>query len=277
MTGNPKVLHDVPADKLLRLKTHKLGRHYHKVPIFIKESSSKHPRIIADYFLRNFRITLELIQVNVHEDCPREPALRLCSPLGRIGFSIDRALLAEVLESYYGGTALAGELPPPNTSELRLGERLGKEVADLFGRMLLGGKSIGALERYENAYEEVHWEYVAEFRYQTPSGLQGSLFLFLDPDVVDELTSQVNDRPAPRQACDPVAQIKQLPLHLDCVLASLQMSLADVLALRPGDILMTRLREPVEVCINQHPLFRGSIFEESGSLFLTSLESVKNP
>lgn len=169
MTGNPKVLHDVPADQLLRLKTHKLGRHYHKVPIFIKESSSKHPRIIADYFLRNFRITLELIQVNVHEDCSHEPALRLISPLGRIGFSIERPLLAEVLECYYGGTALAGELPPPNTSEQRLGERLGKEVADLFARMLLGGKSIGPLERYENAYEEVQWEYVAEFRFQAPA------------------------------------------------------------------------------------------------------------
>lgn len=65
-------------------------------------------------------------------------------------------------------------------------------------------------------------------------------------------------------------------MRLDCVLASLQMSLADVLALRPGDILVARLQEPVDVCINQHPLFRGSIFEESGSLFLTSLESVKN-
>jgi len=276
MTGNPKVLHDVPADQLLRLKTHKLGRHYHKVPIFIKESSSKHPRIIADYFLRNFRITLELIQVNVHEDCSHEPALRLISPLGRIGFSIERPLLAEVLECYYGGTALAGELPPPNTSEQRLGERLGKEVADLFARMLLGGKSIGPLERYENAYEEVQWEYVAEFRFPAPSGLQASLFLFLDPDLVDELTSQVNGRPAPRPDCDPLDQIRQLPVRLDCVLASLQMSLVDVLALRPGDILVARLQEPVDVCINQHPLFRGSIFEESGSLFLTSLESVKN-
>lgn len=277
MTGNPKVLHDVPADKLLRLKTHKLGRHYHKVPIFIKESSSKHPRILADYFLRNFRITLDLIQVQVHEECACEPTLRLLTPLGRLGFSIERPLLAEVLESYYGGTALAGELPPPNTSEQRLGERLGKEVADLFARMLLGGKSIGALERYENAYEEVQWEYVAEFRFQAPSGLQASLFLFMDPDLVDELTSQVNDRPASSPQADPLEQIKRLPLHLDCVLASQQMTLAEVLALRPGDILMTRLREPVEVCINQHPLFRGSIFEESGSLYLTSLESVKNP
>lgn len=276
MTGNPKVLHDVPADKLLRLKPHKLGRHYHKVPIFIKESSSKHPRIIADYFLRNFRITLELIQVNVHEEYSGEPTLRFKSALGRIGFSIDRALLAEVLENYYGGTPLAGELPPPNTSEQRLGERLGKEVTDLFGRMLMGGKAIGNLERYENAYEEVQWEYVAEFRYRAPSGLLASLYVFLDPDLVDEVTAQVNERPAPRADVDPMEQIRQLPLHLNCVLASMQMSLADVLGLRPGDILMTRLREPIEVCVNQHPLFRGSIFEESGSLYLTSLESVKN-
>ena len=47
--------------------------------------------------------------------------------------------------------------------------------------------------------------------------------------------------------------------------------------LRYGDILMVRLLERCEVQINQQKLFRGSLFEEDGALFLTSLESVKNP
>ena len=61
------------------------------------------------------------------------------------------------------------------------------------------------------------------------------------------------------------------------MIAALQMPLAQVLALKPGDILMVRLLERCEVQINQQKLFRGSLFEEDGALFLTSLESMKNP
>lgn len=279
MTGHSKVQHDVPADSLIRLKPHKLGRHYHKVPIYIKESASKHPRIISDYFLRSFRINIELGQVEVHESLAVEPALTYASAFGRIGFSIDRVLLAEILECYYGGSSPAtGSLPPPNTSEQRLSERLGKDVADMFARMVLGGQSLGQLERYENAYEQVQWEYIAEFRYLSHHSQQeSSLFLYLDHDMVDELTSRLSERPASVCNFDPLEQIKRLPLHLDCVVASLQMNLSEVLALRPGDIIAARLQDPVEVRVNQQRLFRGSIFEDNGSLFLTSLESVKTP
>ena len=279
MTGHSKVLHGVPADSLIRLKPHKLGRHYHKVPIYIKESASKHPRIISDYFLRSFRINIELSRVEVHESRTEEPSQTYASAFGRVGFSIDRPLLAEILECYYGGTTSAtGSLPPPNTSELRLSERLGKDVADMFARMVLGGQSLGHIEKYENAYEQVQWEYVAEFRYLSHvSEQQASLFLYLDHDLVDELTSRLSERPVAACNFDPLEQIKSLPLQMDCVVASLQMSLAEVLALRPGDILATRLQDPVEVRVNQQRLFRGSIFEDNGSLFLTALESVKTP
>ncbi|MNJ70196.1 flagellar motor switch protein FliM [compost metagenome] len=124
----------------------------------------------------------------------------------------------------------------------------------------------------------MQWEYIAEFRYLSHhSQQQASLFLYLDHDMVDELTSRLSERPASVCNFDPLEQIKRLPLHLDCVVASLQMSLSDVLALRPGDIVAARLQDPVEVRVNQQRLFRGSIFEDNGSLFLTSLESVKTP
>ena len=44
-----------------------------------------------------------------------------------------------------------------------------------------------------------------------------------------------------------------------------------------GDILPMRLLERCDVQINQQKLFRGAIFEDDGSLFLTSLESMKTP
>ena len=95
--------------------------------------------------------------------------------------------------------------------------------------------------------------------------------------MIDELTSRLASPTPSSLSGDPVNQIKHLPVRLDCVIASLQMPLSQVLGLRLGDILMLRLLERCEVQINQQKLFRGAIFEDDGSLFLTSLESVKTP
>lgn len=40
---------------------------------------------------------------------------------------------------------------------------------------------------------------------------------------------------------------------------------------------MIRPLDRVEVRINQQKLFRGAIFEDDGTLFLSSLDSVNNP
>lgn len=279
MTGNVKVHHGVPAESLTRLKPQKLGRHYHKIPQHIRELSSKHPRLISDYFLRTYRINLELNKVLVHEqvELPAECIYR--SPLGKVGFSIDRALLTEALECYYGGTSLPShETPPISSSEQRMRTRLGMEISQLFARSILAGATFGELTRHDNAYEEALWEYVAEFQYNSHiTGSQSSIFIYLDTQLVDELTSRLASPLPSSLSGSPVNQIKHLPVRLDCVIASLQMPLSQVLGLRLGDILMLRLLERCEVQINQQKLFRGAIFEDDGSLFLTSLESVKTP
>ena len=91
------------------------------------------------------------------------------------------------------------------------------------------------------------------------------------------MTSRLTPPAPPAQSGSSLNQIRQLPVRLDCVVASLQMPLAQALALRPGDVLPMRLLEHCDVKINQQKLFRGAIFEDEGALFLTSLESVKTP
>lgn len=279
MTGIKKVLHGVPADSLPRLKPQKLGRHYHKIPHYIRELSAKYPRIISDYFLRAYRINLELLRVDVHEHVSREAECRYRSALGKVGFAMDRALLTEALECYYGGTCLPNhEAPPVSTSEQRMRTRLGLDVAQLFARSILAGQTFGKLESYENAYEEAAWEYVAELQFTSHiTGSQSSIFIYLDTQLVDEMTSRLTPPAPPAQSGSSLNQIRQLPVRLDCVVASLQMPLAQALALRPGDVLPMRLLEYCDVQINQQKLFRGAIFEDEGALFLTSLESVKTP
>ncbi len=278
MTGNAKVHHGVPAQSLTVLKPQKLGRHHHKIPQYIKESTNKNPRLIGDYFLRNYRINLELNRIDVQEERGEEPDCIYRSAMGKVGFSIDRALLTEALECYYGGTVIASQdTPPISTSEQRMRNRLGMDITDIFARSILSGDTFGKLDSYRNDYEETSWEYVAEYEYISHiTGSRSSIYLYLDTELVDELTSRLAGPPVPRLPGNPIDHIKHLPVRLDCVVAAAQMPLARVLALQLDDILMLRPLDRYEVRINQQKLFRGTIFEEDGALFLTSLESV-NP
>lgn len=278
MTGNAKVHHGVPAQSLTVLKPQKLGRHHHKIPQYIKESTNKNPRLIGDYFLRNCRINLELNRIDVQEERGEEPDCIYRSAMGKVGFSIDRALLTEALECYYGGTVIASQdTPPISTSEQRMRNRLGMDITDIFARSILSGETFGKLDSYRNDYEETSWEYVAEYEYISHiTGSRSSIYLYLDTELVDELTSRLAGPPVPRLPGNPIDHIKHLPVRLDCVVAAAQMPLAQVLALQLDDILMLRPLDRYEVRINQQKLFRGTIFEEDGALFLTSLESV-NP
>ena len=278
MTGHSKVHHRVPAESVVRLKPQKLGRHYHKIPQFIREIASKYPRVIGDYFLRNYRINLELFKIEVHEERENAPECIYKSELGQVGFSIDRPLLSEALECYYGGTGVPSQDTPVSTSEQRMRQRLGMDIAQIFARALLSGATFGKLSPYENDFDRAVWEYVAEFQYTSHvSGGRSSIYLYLDAQLVDELTTRLSGPPMEFHAGNPAQYVQHLPVRLDCVVAAMQMPLAQVLELRLGDILMVRLLERAEVRVNQQKLFRGTIFEEDGSLFLTSLTSVKNP
>lgn len=277
MIGISKVQHDVPPDSLTRLKPHKLGRHYHKVPEYIVEVANKYPRLISDHFLRHFRTHLEQKSVTVNETVVDQPDCVFRSSLGRVGVSIVRPLLSDVLECYYGGVGVPGnDASPISTSEQRIRERLGRDIAGIFGRALLRGTDLESLEPYDNAYDLPEWDYQVSFVFENHvSASSPSICLYLDHQIADLLISKMAAPGTPPQASDPMENIKRLPVRMDCIIASLEMSLAEVLALQPDDIVMVRMPERCEVHIAQQKLFRGAIFENDGALCLTSLESVK--
>ncbi|MET1076681.1 MAG: FliM/FliN family flagellar motor switch protein [Pseudomonas sp.] len=279
MTGHSKVQHAVPVEQLTRLKPSKLGRHYHRVPQYIREVFAKHPRVISDYFLRNYRINLELLRVVVHEQREADPGRIYQGSSGKLGFSIERSLLTEALECYYGGSSRPNlSTPPVSSSEQRLSTRLGVDVSQIFLRAVLANDDSDELLPHDNDYEEVCWEYVVELQFTSHTSAQpASLFIHLDHQLVDELTSRLSGPIAPSSLGNPAQQLQQLPVRLSCVLTNQQLPLAKVLELKVGDILQTRLLERCEVRVNQQKLFRGSLFEEDGCLYLTSLESVEQP
>ena len=276
-TQQKKIFHNVPVDSLTILKPHNLGRNYHKIPSLIQEAASKNPRLFSDFFLKNYRINIDPDTVKVHDRYGQQANCIFQTELGKIGFSIDRRLLVEALESYYGGSGTPrAEIPPPTVSEQRLRNRLGKRIVDLFIRAMLAGNGIEDIREYENDYQQVSWEYVAEFGFLCHDGnARATMGIHLDADAVDALLGSL-DRPAPSALGNAAveASLKQLPVRLDCVIVDTEMPLSQVLELEPGDILVLRPLERYEVRINQQTLFRGAIFEENGALYLTSLESV---
>ena len=279
MTRYRKVQHQVPADGLLFLKPEKLGRYYHKVPVYIKKLAGKYPRAISDYFLSHYRINSDLREVIVLEARHPAPQCRYNTAIGKIGFSIDRPLLSELLESYYGGSARpAQDEPPISSSEDRMRTRLGVDISTICARILMGNIALGTVDSTVSTYEEIHWAYSIEFVFcSTATHLESSVFLYLDAHAVDELTRRLSEDSLAPQAEGGGNHIVGLPVRLDCILARAQMPLACVLALQVGEILMVRLLERCEVHIKQQKLFHGAISEDDGALFLTSLDSVNNP
>ncbi|AXM98865.1 FliM/FliN family flagellar motor switch protein [Pseudomonas plecoglossicida] len=278
MIGHKKVLHRVPVEHLTFLKPEKLGRNYHKVPEHIKWMTGKHPRAITDYVLSHYRINVDMRDIRIQEHFTELPECRYRSAIGNVGFSIERPLLAEFLESYYGGTTLLlQDTPPVSASENRMRERLGVDIAKICVRLLLSGTPLDDFDASISAYEEVLWSYRIEFVCcSLATGAESSIYLYLDSQVADELTRRLTDEPSTLASDGAGRRITQLPVQLDCVLASTQMPLSDVLALQLGDILMARLLDRCEVHIKQQKLFYGAISEDNGALFLTSLDSVKN-
>ena len=84
--------------------------------------------------------------------------------------------------------------------------RLGMDITDIFARSILSGETFGKLDSYRNDYEETSWEYVAEYEYISHiTGSRSSIYLYLDTELVDELTSR---RPArPCRACPAIPSI----------------------------------------------------------------------
>ena len=278
MSANSKVFHGIPPESLTIIKPHKLGRNYHLIPQHIKDAARKYARVVADHFLRTYRINIELAGYDVLESADGEAECVYQSPLGKVGFSIERSLLTEALESYYGGTvAPAQDAPPATTSEQRMRYRLGINLIDIFARALLAGETFGELSEQRNDYEEITWEYVVRFDYISHvTGNRSSVFIYLGTDLADELVRHLRGPSTERQAGSAMDNIKHLPIKLECVVAAVQMPLSQVLSLEPDDILMVRPLDRYEVRINQQRCFQGTIFEADGALYLTSLESVKS-
>lgn len=280
IAGKSKVQHGVSPTTLVRLKPQKLGRHYHKVPQYVGETINKYPRLVSDYFLRNFRINLESGQASVHEQITIEPECLFRCRLGKLGFAIDRGLLAEALECYYGGVKVRTKegTPPVSTSEQRLRDRLGHDITAIVAHALLAGGETGALESYDDTYDRPQWEHVIEYTLSSHlSGTIASLYVFLDNQLCNALTTRLVGETALITRGNSDDKIKRLPVRLECVLASAQLPLAQVMALQPGDVLPIRLRERCQVRISRHALFTGAVLENGGTLCLTSLESVSTP
>ena len=147
MAGNSKVHHRVPAESLVRLKPQKLGRHYHKIPQYIKEVSAKYPRIISDYFLRNYRINLELHTVEVHEERSESAECIYKSLFGKFGSTASGRVfgfLSAGFDAWNAADAFFGAKPDAVKGALYTTSAVGGTLAAVSGTSFAASLGIGA-------------------------------------------------------------------------------------------------------------------------------------
>ncbi|EIS35120.1 hypothetical protein YPPY54_0883, partial [Yersinia pestis PY-54] len=99
---------------------------------------------ISLYFLKKYRINITLDDIKFQTNCSHKNAKMLTSQMGNIAFDIDRLLLLNILNDYYGlsqekyglsqekKTTTTGKLSPLTKTEERLKNKLGLEITDLF-------------------------------------------------------------------------------------------------------------------------------------------------
>jgi len=209
---------------------------------------------------------------------------------GRVGFSIERrpamALLARRLGMNNWSEIEQDTLQRAETAtEKRLAAQVGKHLVQTLSRRLLSGLQERATDDTPAVLES------ERFGYGSPTDLQA---LFLGCDLLDadgqsvgrmnwvledsamdallRALAPVPRKPA-RKPAEPVELRKQLPMLLDVRLLEQQLSLADVMSLRPGSVLPVDINLAT-IRIQDSPVFKASVVEHGGKLCLTSLQEV---
>lgn len=97
-----KVYNHDPRPDIVSLEINKLGRPHHKIPKIVNSYFSIIESEISLYFLKKYRINITLDDIKFQTNCSHKNAKMLTSQMGNIAFDIDRLLLLNILNDYYG-------------------------------------------------------------------------------------------------------------------------------------------------------------------------------
>lgn len=263
--------------EVTRIDVNKLGRAYHKIPKIITEKFDSIEARLSIFFLKKYRMNAALRSMTFDTDCHFKHAQIFENAFGNIGFDINRTFLLNILHTYYGlskdSNPLAGNSEQPVTkTEERLRNKLGHELAQL----TMVQEILGDALELKNDYSSVINQWAWSIQFWLEGYDEYCFSILLDTHHVDILLASLRERNAPNESQPKqltAAQIEQrfvsMPLFLTGKLASLNLTVAQLLDIKPGDIIPVSLNAPLPVYIGNEQLFSATIAEDRGKIFMT--------
>ncbi|WP_145534844.1 FliM/FliN family flagellar motor switch protein [Yersinia thracica] len=267
----------------MTLDINKLGRPYHKIPKIVGSYFAVIEKQISLYFLRKYRINITLKDIKFKTDCHYNNAQTLSSQIGNIAFDIDRTLLLNILNDYYGLTkeknmvSIVDNTPKTQTEE-RLKNKLSIEIADLILNQPVFGEPL--VIKNTNSTPIVNWSYHMDFLLKDYENI--GFTLLIDTPHVDRLLNTLHTgiKEEKKTQTLSVTQfnqlVSQLPIQLTSQLSCSELTLFDLMAIKEGDIIPASLPERFPVFIGKKPLFSAVITESRGKLFLSEFNDKTN-
>ncbi|ATF93778.1 flagellar motor switch protein FliM [Cedecea neteri] len=261
----------------MKLEVNKLGRPWHKLPKIMNDCFDTLDARLSIYFLKKFRVNVMLKNMTFTIDRNYKNTLVFSTDYGNLGFDIDRILLLNILHDYYGLSKDSAQVVPDlsqpiSKTEERLKNKLGQELTAL----IVNKETFGEELEIKNDYSTVisKWSWCITFSLEGYE--QGAFTLLLDHLHVDRMLAMLRTPDSgdgePESALS-AGQIERLfydlPLRLNGRLASLNLTVAQIADIEPGDIIPISLNQPIPIFIGKEQIFTAEIAEDRGKLLLS--------
>ncbi|WP_034457381.1 FliM/FliN family flagellar motor switch protein [Buttiauxella noackiae] len=263
--------------ELTRLDVSKLGRAYHKIPKIISTKFDSIEARLGIFFLKKYRLNALLSNLTFDIDYHCKNAQIFSTPYGSIGFDINRKFLLSILHTYYGlskeGNTVSLDLTQSVTkTEDRLKIKLGQELLQL----TMVKEVLNETLELKNDYTSIIHQWPYSVRFWLEGYDEYCFSILLDANHVDLLlaTSRVDsesDEPKAKNLSSEQIEhmFNNMPLTLTGRLVSINLTVAQLLNIGPGDIIPVSLNEPLPVFIENEQIFSSVVAEERGRLYLS--------
>ncbi|MGG6176099.1 FliM/FliN family flagellar motor C-terminal domain-containing protein [Pantoea allii] len=261
---------------IVKLDVSKLGRPWHKLPKVMNDNFDIFDSRISIYFLKKLRVNIALKSLSFSIDQAYKNTQIFSTCFGSIAFDIERPLLLQILHDYYGlgkdNNNLTPDINQPVTkTEGRLKTKIGLDLTNLLIDSEIFGQDIAI--KSDSTTVMTQWAWCVTF---TLEGYEhGNFTLLFDDNHVDQLLAKIR-APEKNMAVVPQtpptqAQLERLfhsmPLKLNGKVASLNLTIAQLSKIKPGDIIPVLINDPVPVFIGKEQIFDAEIAEDRGKLF----------
>lgn len=272
-----RIHHYEDLPELVKLEVKKLGRPWHKLPSIINDHFDILDTKLSTYFLKKLRVNVTLKNISFTTDSHHRDTQIFSTAYGNIAFDIDRHLLLGILHDYYGLSCddeqnIPDTKLPVTKTEDRLKNKLGQELTHL----IINKETFGEELDIKNDYSVLinQWPWCITFTLEEYQ--QGSFTIMLDQAHIDRMLatlrtpdSEASNNTSPISATQIERMFYNLPLKLQGRVASLNLTVAQLVNIDAGDIIPISLHEPMPVFISNEPIYHAVIAQDRGKLFLS--------